>query len=83
MLHRAELSDRRPHRFHRAVGPQGLFPSRDQDLFALAREDQRFQIVTIADILAGARINLPMGRSDAVKSAEAVGDIVHQQSLTL
>lgn len=46
----------------------------------LNREDDRIQIVTIAEILDGKRINLPMGR-DMVKSAQAVGDIDLQQSL--
>jgi|GEM_PF-5691879 len=40
----------------------------------LHREDDRIQIVTVARILDGARINLPMGRGDTVKSAEATGD---------
>jgi len=47
----------------------------------LSREDDRIQIVTIAEILAGKRLDLPMARVDVVKSAEAVGDSVNQQSL--
>lgn len=39
----------------------------------LAREDERIQIVTVADILAGKRLDLPMGRRDIVKAAEALG----------
>lgn len=46
----------------------------------LTREDDRIQIVTIAEILSGARINLPMGRA-SVKSAEAVGDMGYQHEL--
>lgn len=37
----------------------------------LNREDDRLQIVTVADILAGRRMELPMARQDAVKSAKA------------
>ena len=40
----------------------------------LNREDDRIQIVTIAEILAGEILSLPMGRTDIVKSAEAEGD---------
>ena len=47
----------------------------------LQREDDRIQIVTIEDILAGKRIELPMGRTDTVKSADAVGDAKLQQAL--
>ena len=39
----------------------------------LDREDDRIQVVTIEDILAGKRLDLPMARGDAVKSAKAVG----------
>ena len=46
----------------------------------LNREDDRIQIVTIAEILEGKRIDLPMGR-DMVKSAQAVGDSDQQQPL--
>jgi hypothetical protein len=37
----------------------------------LNREDDRLQIVTVEDILNGARLDLPMARQDAVKSAKA------------
>ena len=37
----------------------------------LNREDDRLQIVTVEDILAGARMDLPMARKDTVKSAKA------------
>lgn len=47
----------------------------------LNREDDRIQIVTIAEILGGKRIDLPMGRTDAVKAAEAVGDAERQNLL--
>ena len=47
----------------------------------LNREDDRIQIITIEEILAGKRIDLPMGRVDVVKSAEAVGDDDLQASL--
>jgi hypothetical protein len=40
----------------------------------LEREDDRIQIVTVTEILDGQRINLPMGRLDAVKSAQAIDD---------
>ena len=40
----------------------------------LDREDDRIQVITVADILNGARLDLPMARGDAVKSAAAVGD---------
>ena len=43
----------------------------------------RIQIVTIEQILAGERPNLPMGRIDALKSAEAVEDEEKQQQLML
>ena len=39
----------------------------------LDREDDRLQIVTIDDLLAGAQMDLPMARKDAVKSAKAEG----------
>jgi DNA modification methylase len=38
----------------------------------LNREDDRLQIVTVEKILAGARLDLPWPRKDAVKSAKAV-----------
>jgi DNA modification methylase len=46
----------------------------------LNREDNRIQIVTIAEILEGKRIDLPMGRA-VVKSAEAFGDSGKQARL--
>ena len=47
----------------------------------LNREDARIQIVTVADILAGERLDLPMARLDAVRSAQAVGDGERQETL--
>ena len=47
----------------------------------LNREDDRIQVITVAEILAGARLNLPMARSDAVKSAAAIGDADKQETL--
>lgn len=47
----------------------------------LNRDDDRIQIVTVAELLAGSRLDLPMGRVDVVKSAEAVGDDDLQASL--
>ncbi len=47
----------------------------------LNREDDRLQVVTVAEILAGKQLDLPMARSDAVKSAKAVGDSNKQESL--
>ena len=44
----------------------------------LNREDDRIQVVTIEEILAGKRIDLPMGRTDTVKSTEAVDDLGKQ-----
>ena len=46
----------------------------------LNREDDRIQIVTVEDILAGKRLDLPMARTDAVKSAAPAADD-RQQSL--
>jgi DNA modification methylase len=42
----------------------------------LNREDDRLQVVTVAEIFAphNKRLDLPMARADAVKSAAAVGD---------
>jgi DNA modification methylase len=40
----------------------------------LNREDDRLQIITISEILAGARLDLPMARNDTVKSAKAEDD---------
>ena len=47
----------------------------------LAREDDRLQVITVAEILAGKRLDLPMARSDAVKSAAALGDADKQLGL--
>lgn len=47
----------------------------------LNREDNRIQIVTIEELLNGARMDLPMARVDVVKSAEAIGDAEAQGSL--
>lgn len=47
----------------------------------LNRDDHRIQIVTIEEILEGKRIDLPMGRVDTVKSAEAAGDLHKQTTL--
>lgn len=47
----------------------------------LNREDDRIQIVTIQELLDGTRLNLPMSRNDAVKSAQAVGDSDRQDTL--
>lgn len=62
-------------------------PMRDEALAAgkyehpmLKKEYARIQIVTVAEILNGARLDLPMAR-DAVKSAEAVGDKGDQDTL--
>ncbi|GAO38349.1 putative DNA-methyltransferase [Sphingomonas changbaiensis NBRC 104936] len=44
----------------------------------LDREDDRLQVVTVEEILAGKRLDLPMARVDAVKTAEASGD-AHMQ----
>lgn len=49
----------------------------------LDREDDRLQVVTIAEILAGARLNLPMARSDALRTAAATGDADTQHDLDL
>ncbi len=37
----------------------------------LNREDDRIQMITVEEILNGAKLDLPMGRSDVVKSAKA------------
>jgi hypothetical protein len=47
----------------------------------LAREDDRIQVITVAEILAGKRLDLPMARADAVRSAAAIGDADKQESL--
>ena len=47
----------------------------------LSREDDRLQVITVAEILAGKRLDLPMARADAVKSAAALGDADKQMGL--
>jgi hypothetical protein len=47
----------------------------------LNREDDRLQVITVAEILAGQRLDLPMARTDAVKSAAALGDADKQMGL--
>lgn len=47
----------------------------------LNREDDRLQVITVAEILAGKRLDLPMARGDAVKSAAATGDADKQGEL--
>ncbi len=47
----------------------------------LNREDDRIQVVTIEEVLAGKRLDLPMGRQDAVKSAKAAHEDDRQASL--
>ncbi len=47
----------------------------------LNREDDRIQVVTVEEILAGRRLDLPMARQDAVKSAQAVDRDDRQDSL--
>ena len=47
----------------------------------LNREDDRLQVITVAEILRGDRLDLPMARSDAVKAAAAIGDADKQGSL--
>lgn len=47
----------------------------------LAREDDRLQVITVAEILEGKRLDLPMARTDAVKSAAALGDADKQIGL--
>lgn len=47
----------------------------------LNREDDRIQIVTVEEILAGKRLDLPMARQDAIKSAQAVEKDDRQDSL--
>lgn len=49
----------------------------------LNREDDRLQVVTVAEIFAphNKRLDLPMARADAVKSAAAVGDSDKQATL--
>lgn len=45
------------------------------------REDDRLQVITVAEILQGKRLDLPMARVDAVKSAAAKGDDDKQAKL--
>ena len=40
----------------------------------LDREDDRLIVVTVADVLAGHRLDLPMARTDAVRSAQPIED---------
>ncbi len=47
----------------------------------LNRADDRLQVITVAEILRGDRLNLPMARTDAVKSAAAAGDADKQLGL--
>jgi Restriction endonuclease len=47
----------------------------------LQREDDRLQVITVAEILRGDRLDLPMARADAVKSAAAKGDADKQIGL--
>ena len=47
----------------------------------LNREDDRLQVVTINELFAGKRLDLPMARADAVKSAAAAGDADKQIGL--
>lgn len=47
----------------------------------LNREDDRLQVVTVAELFQGRRLDLPMARTDAVKSAAAKGDDDRQGAL--
>jgi hypothetical protein len=49
----------------------------------LNREDDRLQVVTVAELFAphNKRLDLPMARADAVKAAAALGDEDKQASL--
>ena len=51
----------------------------------LARSDDRLQVVMIAELFAphNRRLDLPMGRADAVRSAAALGDAAKQAALDL
>ena len=51
----------------------------------LDREDDRLQVITVAELFAphNVRLNLPMARADAVKSAAAKGDEDKQVALDL
>ena len=47
----------------------------------LNREDDRLQVVTVKELFDGKRLDLPMARADAVKSAAALGDADKQLGL--
>lgn len=47
----------------------------------LNREDDRLQVVTVAELFQGKRLDLPMARADAVRSAAARGDADKQEKL--
>ncbi len=47
----------------------------------LDREDDRLQVITIAEILRGVRLDVPMARTDAVKSAAAISADARQAQL--
>lgn len=47
----------------------------------LNREDDRLQVVTVAELFQGKRLDLPMARTDTVKSAAAKGDDDRQGAL--
>lgn len=49
----------------------------------LNREDDRLQVITMAELFQGKRLDLPMARADAVKSAAAKGDADKQATLDL
>lgn len=49
----------------------------------LNREDDRLQVVTVAELFQGKRLDLPMARTDAVKAAAALGDEGKQAALDL
>jgi len=49
----------------------------------LDREDDRLQVITVAELFQGKRLDLPMARADAVKSAAAKGDADKQAALDL
>ena len=47
----------------------------------LNREDDRLQVITVAELFQGKRLDLPMARTDAVKSAATRGDADTQGTL--
>jgi hypothetical protein len=49
----------------------------------LDREDDRLQVITVAELFQGKSLDLPMARADAVKSAAAKGDADKQVALDL